>query len=62
MQIPKSKKGIFLINHSCSPVNYNTSGFTSRNKDEFPQQLLEVILKGSDEVLKTILQGDGKTV
>lgn len=62
MQIPKSKKGLFLINHSCSPVNYNTAGFAGRNKDEFPQQLLDVILKGNDEVLKFILNGDGKVV
>lgn len=60
MQIPKSKKGILLISHSCSPVNYNTAGFTSRNKDEFPQQLLDVILKGKDQVLKDIIAGDFK--
>jgi myosin heavy subunit len=60
LQIPKGKKGLFLINHSCSPVNYSTSGFTNRNKDEFPQQLLDAIVNGKDEVLKRIIIGDGK--
>lgn len=41
--IPKSKRGHFQVNHSCSPVVYNTNGFTGKNKDEFPKQLLEVI-------------------
>ena len=31
--IPKTKRGFFQINHSCSPVSYNTDGFTSKNKD-----------------------------
>ena len=60
VQIPRSKKGLFLVNHSCSPVTYNTAGFTGRNKDSFPQQLLDVIMRGNDEVLKRILAGDGK--
>lgn len=31
--IPRSKRGHFQINHSCSPVTYNTAGFTGKNKD-----------------------------
>jgi len=31
--IPKGKRGIFMISHSCSPVNYHTAGFAARNKD-----------------------------
>lgn len=49
-----------MISHSCSPVNYHTAGFASRNKDEFPQQLLDVICKGSNQILKIIISGDIK--
>ena len=47
-----------MISHSCSPVSYNTAGFTGRNKDEFPQQLLDVILASENKILKTILSSD----
>jgi myosin heavy subunit len=31
--IPKSKKGLFQINHSCSSVVYTAIGMTGKNKD-----------------------------
>jgi myosin heavy subunit len=40
--IPKSKKGLFQINHSCSSVVYNAIGMTGKNKDELPRQLFDV--------------------
>lgn len=57
VQIPMAKRSTFLITHSCSPVNYTTTGFSSRNKDEFPQQLLDVILRSDNAVLKAIISG-----
>lgn len=56
--IPKSKRGHFQINHSCSPVSYNTSGFTGKNKDEFPRQLLEVIKSSKNQAVQTIIVGE----
>jgi myosin heavy subunit len=62
LQLPKSKRGIFMISHSCSPVNYSTAGFTSRNKDEFPQQLLDIIATSKDPILKYIIFGNAPVV
>lgn len=55
VEIPKLKRGMFLITHSCSPVTYNTMGFARSNKDEFPQQLLDVVLKSNNLILKCII-------
>lgn len=33
LEIPKSKRSCFQIVHSCSPVHYDTTGFTAKNKD-----------------------------
>ena len=48
---------MFKVNHSCSPVEYNTNGFTAKNKDSFPNQMLEVILQTKNPVMKTIIVG-----
>lgn len=57
VEIPKAKRNTFLIEHSCSSVHYTTTGFASRNKDEFPQQLMDVILRSNHTILKAIIQG-----
>lgn len=57
IEIPKSKRSMFKVNHSCSPVEYNTNGFTAKNKDSFPNQMLEVILQTKNPVMKTIIVG-----
>ena len=33
VHVPLKLRGHFQINHSCSPVTYNTSSFTAKNKD-----------------------------
>lgn len=48
---------MFKVNHSCSPVDYNTSGFTAKNKDSFPNQMLEVIMQTKNEAMKSIIIG-----
>lgn len=60
ISIPKSKKNHFQIDHSCSPVNYNTIGFTAKNKDEFPKQVLEVIKSTRNPHLRRIVVGEEK--
>ncbi len=60
MTIPKSKKSFFSISHSCSPVSYNTNGFTAKNKDQFPQQLLNLIIQSKNNQMKKIIIGDFK--
>ena len=37
------------------PVSYNTNGFTSKNKDEFPKQLLELIETTNNPDMKKIV-------
>lgn len=35
-------------------VSYNTNGFTAKNKDEFPQQLIDIIEKTNNQYIKKI--------
>jgi myosin heavy subunit len=57
LKIPKAKRSCFEILHSCSPVNYVTTGFTLKNKDEFPQQLLAILEKSQLPSIKKICVG-----
>lgn len=48
---------MFKVNHSCSPVEYKTEGFTAKNKDAFPNQMLEVIVETKNEIMRSIIVG-----
>jgi len=47
-------RGAFMINHYAGPVEYDTTGFLEKNKDELPKETLELLQSSKNNIIREL--------
>ena len=57
LTVPKMAKMSFVVNHTASPVEYNTDGFRFKNRDELSAYIERAIFNSKFEIIPKIYKG-----